>query len=97
MSKRIEELIKQAETVKQESLKKALERHIEAEQKKEEELLLSQFQQASRVLDIQVDKLRRARAVAKQYEKSVKNTDAALEQFKKDGNYDAFLTVVRKN
>lgn len=93
---RVEELIEQANSTKHEALKGAIEKHAEQEKQKYEKELLGQFQSAKSELDRQVEHLRGIRANEKAQAKKVAGVDAAFEQFKTDGDYDAFIKACEK-
>lgn len=90
---RIDQLIEEQSTVSNAALKNALTRQIEEETKASEERLLKQFNDAKKLLNNEVINLRAIRSAEKRAVKSVKAVDAAYEQFKKDGDYNAFLKV----
>lgn len=90
MSKKVEELIAQRETVTNEALKRALDAHIEAESKEQERRLLAQFTEASRILNERIDRLRSIREQEKRQMKLVKKTNEAFEAFKQDGDWNKF-------
>jgi negative regulator of sigma E activity len=87
----IDNLLKEQESISNEALKNALQRQIEEESKQQEETLLYQFKQAKEHLNYKVTLLRKLREGEKRAKKEVINANNALEQFKKDGDWDKFL------
>ena len=90
MSKKVEELIAQRETITNEALKRAINARIEAESKEQERRLLAQFTEASRILNERIDRLRSIREQEKRQMKLVKKTNEAFETFKQDGDWNKF-------
>lgn len=93
---RVETLIEQAETTSNATLKAALVKHAEEESRKEEAMLIAQFEEASKILNNAVGDLIAARKREKYYKSNVSQIDKAMEQFKKDGKYENFLKVIQK-
>jgi uncharacterized protein YbgA (DUF1722 family) len=93
---RIQELIQQSKTVKNDSLKSALEKHIEEEKKKEEEQLLEQFKAGSKLLSAAIRELKEMRRHEKAAKARVIAIDNAFEQFKINGDFNAFKIKMYK-
>lgn len=93
---RVEELIKEASTVQNESLKTALEAHAKEEEAKQSKQLLQQFTRAKHYIDSAVQNLQDIRKQEKVAKAKVIALDAALEQFKKDGDYHKLSIVYDK-
>ena len=84
---RVDELLKQLETVSNDALKSALQKQLEFEQKKEENLILSRFEVLSKHLNNHVEQLREIRKMEREARSNVEIFDKVFEQFKKDGNW----------
>lgn len=96
MANRIDQLLKEQETVKNTALKAALARQIEAEEKAQEEAIFKQFTAAKKKLTSEVESLRYWRKTAKEQEKKVKAFDSLLEAFKEDGDWNKFQKASEK-
>lgn len=90
MSKKLEDLLAQRETISNEALKRALDGHIKIEQERQEKELLNQFQEAQRILDEQIARVRRIREQEKIALKALKRVNAAFEEFKENGDWNKF-------
>ena len=93
---RVKILIAAAESTSHKALANALAKHAEVEALKEENKLLVQFKAASTTLAIAVEALIAVRKDEKSIKARVTSMDAALEQFKIDGDYEVLRASYKK-
>ena len=91
----IDNLLKEQESASNTALKNALARQVKEEQAKQEEIILGQFKHATDSLNKAVEHLRMIRAEEKRAKQYVLKINKALEQFKQDGNWQAFINATR--
>ena len=91
----VERLLRDSETASNETVKNALARAAEEEKKRQEDLIVGQFQQLQNSLTTSLNYLRVVRAQEKEQKEKVAKIGAAIEQFKKDADFEKAIKAIR--
>jgi hypothetical protein len=93
---RVDELLEQLQTVESDVLKEALEEELKEARNRRKEQIKAQFEQGRVILEVAVNKLRLIRKSEEEQKKKVIALDTAFTQFKKDGDWNAFIRAYHK-
>jgi len=91
---KVDQLVEELETVKNETLQEALKEHAEEQKLEQKRRLLKQFQKAKERLNHEVEILRDLRNAERAQKKEVEKVNKAFEQFKQDGDYEKFKSSI---